>query len=272
MSQMITTVGYGDITPAKTRGQVFIGLYVIGALFVISMLISQLTEHFHKVAEELQEKPQEQTLQQAASDNAEEEVPASPRRNLFVASVSPPDKSKFLKALAIFGTLDMVFVAFFCLWPGEGKTVMQAVYMSIITLSTVGFGAFTPVTESGMIFGAFMMLFGSAALVNVVGAFTELMLQLHTYELSEDHMEEALKKLKENARAGADGKRQMRDIDFLRFTLVSQNLVKDREIDNIISTFQSLRPVDGNVPIDVLEAAVKQHTDDRQAAAMEVGK
>merc|ERR1719440_2645530 len=45
MSQVITTVGYGDITPAKTRGQVFVALYVIGALFIIAMLVSQIVDH-----------------------------------------------------------------------------------------------------------------------------------------------------------------------------------------------------------------------------------
>merc|ERR1719327_875770 len=45
MAQVITTVGYGDIPPAKPRGQVFVGLYVLGALFIIAMVISDLTNH-----------------------------------------------------------------------------------------------------------------------------------------------------------------------------------------------------------------------------------
>merc|ERR1719460_2002483 len=45
MAQVITTVGYGDITPAKPRGQVFVGMYVLGALFIIAMVISDLTNH-----------------------------------------------------------------------------------------------------------------------------------------------------------------------------------------------------------------------------------
>merc|ERR1719276_29527 len=45
MAQIITTVGYGDITPAKPRGQVFVGLYVLMSLFVIAMLVSDLVAH-----------------------------------------------------------------------------------------------------------------------------------------------------------------------------------------------------------------------------------
>merc|ERR1719157_70863 len=56
MSQVITTVGYGDITPAKIRGQVFVGLYVLGALSVIAMLISDLTKHAVDMAHEYKTK------------------------------------------------------------------------------------------------------------------------------------------------------------------------------------------------------------------------
>merc|ERR1719213_669747 len=51
MSQVITTVGYGDITPAKTRGQVFVGLYVLGALFIISMVVSDVVNQLVESAE-----------------------------------------------------------------------------------------------------------------------------------------------------------------------------------------------------------------------------
>ncbi len=44
------TSGYGDIGPAKTRGQIFVGLYVIFALFVIAMVLEDFTEHMIKVA------------------------------------------------------------------------------------------------------------------------------------------------------------------------------------------------------------------------------
>merc|ERR1719238_949491 len=56
MTQVITTVGYGDITPAKIRGQVFVGLYVLGALFVIAMLFSDLTTHMVNMAKQYREK------------------------------------------------------------------------------------------------------------------------------------------------------------------------------------------------------------------------
>merc|ERR1719401_1365590 len=63
MAQVITTVGYGDVTPAKPRGQVFVGLYVLGALFVIAMIISDLTAHVILVARAYRERVHAQRAQ-----------------------------------------------------------------------------------------------------------------------------------------------------------------------------------------------------------------
>merc|ERR1719265_1625692 len=52
MSQVITTVGYGDVTPAYTRGQIFVAFYVIGAMFVIAMLISEVTQRIVEISAE----------------------------------------------------------------------------------------------------------------------------------------------------------------------------------------------------------------------------
>merc|ERR1712032_237470 len=73
--------------------------------------------------------------------------------------------------------------AFFVLYPGEEKTLAQAVYMSLITLSTVGFGAFTPSTHAGMVIGAFWMLFGTASLVAVVTSRAAFSMALKKHEL-----------------------------------------------------------------------------------------
>merc|ERR1719352_1455436 len=79
MAQVITTVGYGDITPAKIRGQVFVGLYVLGALFIIAMLISDLTGHMVAMAKDYREKRRAERHQLAGT-------PKTPRETKTVDS------------------------------------------------------------------------------------------------------------------------------------------------------------------------------------------
>merc|ERR1719456_1019327 len=103
---------------------------------------------------------------------------------MALTPVQRPPVQSLMIALGVFAVIDIMWIMFFSLHPGEGKTTFQALYMSVITLSSVGFGWFTPLTEEGMIFGAYFMIFGCAALVNVITQFTELMMKMNEYEKS----------------------------------------------------------------------------------------
>merc|ERR1719146_80250 len=78
----------------------------------------------------------------------------------------------FFALMVLAGTL------FYHFYPGEGKTWGQGIYMSIITLTTVGFGAFTAETEGGKVFGAFWMVIGVVSLGYVVTCFAEYLLAI----------------------------------------------------------------------------------------------
>mmetsp|Transcript_102199 Transcript_102199/g.202892 ORF Transcript_102199/g.202892 Transcript_102199/m.202892 type:complete len:468 (-) Transcript_102199:245-1648(-) len=58
----------------------------------------------------------------------------------------------------------------------EGKGYMEAFYMSVVTLTTVGFGDVTPTTRGGIWFSIPWMLFGVASFANLVAAASVLML------------------------------------------------------------------------------------------------
>lgn len=175
-SQILTTVGYGDITPARPRGQLFVGLFVLVALLLIAGMIQELMEIF-------------EDLMESRIERLSREV--SPR--LSAASLAKKEKQVLREAGAPVIYTSIVFCCFvafgtlfFSFYPGEDKTIAQAVYMSLITLSTVGFGAFTPSTHTGMVVGAFWMLFGTASLVSVVTSRAAFSIALKKHELNLD--------------------------------------------------------------------------------------
>lgn len=268
MSQVITTVGYGDITPAKPRGQVFVGLYVLMSLFVIAMLVSDLVAHVMDAAQKYQQKllakstrrveEEEERAEEQAATVAEEneanssERPAEPKKRLpkgkalerqrtkaadeLMQKIEKPSFGPLLGSLCCFGFFAFTWILFFHFYPGEGKTWLQAVYMSVITLSTVGFGAFTPNTEGGKVFASFWMIFGSAALVSVVTSFTELTMKFNEYERFDvEKGKKALNSYKEES-----GSSEMGESEFLKFGLVQRGLISAEDFVAIQSTFQEL--------------------------------
>jgi len=247
MSQILTTVGYGDITPAKPRGQVFVAFYVLFSLMTMANVISEVTEivaeRSRHLATQLMEESQE--MQAQVSDRTR--PPALFRR----PAVAPKlDFRSLASALAAYVFFAVVGTLFFHFCPGEGKTVLQGVYMSVITLSTVGFGAFTPVTEYGQVFGAFWMLFGSAALVAVIGAFSDLMMQMKLRERwhatkPHEEIEEFLARAPES----------MSRFDFLKEVLIHRNLVDESDLAGLSAFFDGQCGEDGVVMKNKLEDA-----------------
>jgi hypothetical protein len=154
MAQVVTTVGYGDVTPATSNGQTFFCFFVFFTIVLVAKLLGELVAFFEEKMEELfWDNPNELTGETKSCD-----------WNLWKAMI-PMLQSGSLVLLFIF-----IGAGFYSSYPGETKTPMQGVYMSVITLTSVGFGGFTPETHAGMVFGAYWMLFGVGAMASFASA------------------------------------------------------------------------------------------------------
>jgi hypothetical protein len=244
MAQTVTTVGYGDIGPANIRGQLFVGFYVVFSLFVIAVVIEDFTEHVIKMAKQAKANIHQRFLtEESTSDD-----PAT-----IESLIAPPKPSlePLVASLLVFLFIDVCFIAFFSLHPGENKTVFQATYMSLVTFGSVGFGFFTPLTEAGMIFGAFSMVLGCAAMMFVIGNFVALMYRLKENERFSKAHEQQMNS--DSALSDVlHGKDTMNAVEFLQFVLVQSKKVERSEIDNILHVFQNMNPKDGLVDSDMV--------------------
>lgn len=185
-SQIITTVGYGDITPAKPRGQVFIGVFVVISIFLIAGMMSQLADIMTtslktKLGLKVESARLGKFEQHSHRHDDHHETPREEATSIAMKQV--------WQTLGVFACFVLIGTLFFSQFPGEGKTVSQGVYMSMITLSSVGFGAFTPVTKPGMVFGAFWMLFGVSSLGALVSSFTAYISAMKAYERAHEERE-----------------------------------------------------------------------------------
>lgn len=61
----------------------------------------------------------------------------------------------------------------------EGWSVLDSIYMAVVTLATVGFREVHPLSTAGMIFTIFLMIFGIGIIAYSIGIFAQFMVEGH---------------------------------------------------------------------------------------------
>lgn len=178
--QIVTTIGYGDITVTDEE-KIFMTLYVLLGTVLVAKVVNDVSEEL------------------LASANAE--IDASLHRVERFLSGREMRKGcgrwhRLISATMIFLFFVLLWVLFFRFYEdctcsygftqiegcvvercaetgGNEKTLVDAVYMAIISFSTVGFGDYTPDTKAGRLFACVVMVVGVAAFFNMVSAVAE---------------------------------------------------------------------------------------------------
>lgn len=237
MTQIITTVGYGDITPAYTAGQLVVGIYVMVAFFVIALLMSEMQAVVMRKVNHYKDMLKKSTGYHKVD---------SPRTALAFRP-EKPSPLDFLCVLSLFVLVAVVWMVFFHVYPEEKKTWEEAAYMALITLSTVGFGAVTPVTEGGMMFSAYFMFVGTGVLVSLLTHFSTFSLQLVAWEAWDPNQ---FQTDIQNIHTDLKGGQKLSEEEFLILTLVHKDIVSQEQVDCIKRVYADIsvsHPVDGGV-------------------------
>lgn len=236
MSQIITTVGYGDITPAEPLGKVFVSMATLGVVVTALLVVSDVASRTLAAAR------QYRNSLYAISDRALAlEYDESHREHVGKTGIwapPAPKANRLVNALAVFAFFVLTWALFFRLYPGENKPLAEATYMSIDTLSTVGLGAVVPETAAGRAFAAFWMPLGAVALVILVGAFAEYVVGRVEHErYSPLRASHALTAFKKESGGGGPS-----ETDFMAFALEQRNLCDKERVEELRRAFKALNP------------------------------
>jgi len=253
LSQILTTVGYGDITPAFPTGQVWVAANVILALCLYSSCIMEVTDRINQRLEAKAAALIKSYGSRCGESNDEDAGMRAGQRLIdWNHSPAPVDMTSLINSGTAFLFWCTVGVFFWHYFPGEGKTWLQAVYMSIITLSTVGFGFFNATTEGGKVFGAFWMMFGVATLAATIAAYCELMSTIKAKERRNVPGEKLkfFRLIQNYSHVSSDGlDKGMDSYDFLKFCLVMKDTITEEELAVIEGKFEHL----GGTPDGVVD-------------------
>jgi len=240
LSQILTTVGYGDITPAYPQGQVWVALNVLVALCFYGSIIAEVVDICKRRVHRAVTARGWLTVRRKEST-----APLLDWTNIgrHHGDLWPVAKSFGFCTLTV-----MSGVLFFHYYPGEEKTWQEATYMSVITLSTVGFGVFTATTEAGKAFAAFWMLAGVAGLGALIASWIEFDIQEKRAEKHREDDDEAFYQKVLDACCQPDGRLDKEG--FLKYGLMMMRGLSAEDFAHIEARFGALAvPVDGTTVV-----------------------
>lgn len=235
MSQIISTVGYGDYVPRSWGGQLFVVFHILFAGILITGMVTEAIDWF--VAKHTQaSSAQVQLFLNDATPGQEQTLWALMRPALLAGLL-------FLISITVW----TLFFANFCdifhmdtdeSWDGlhncEGLPYVDAVYFAVVTFVTLGFGDITPQTAGGEAFACIFSLVGIASYLNLVGAVTRSFLkvkeQIKVDRISKEELEAA----------DEDQSGHVDLFEFTRFILTKFNMVDRQVLQEIKQNFKHL--------------------------------
>lgn len=148
----------------------------------------------------------------------------------------------FLKASLVWSGFVLCGTLFFGMHPEEDKTFADAFYMSVVTLTTVGFGDLHPVSPFGRVFGTLWMVLGVAAFARMVTACAPLvhpathkLQKLDKYMLQRIFESDPLLSFRKT-----DGVEKIGKSDFVLFMLCDLGMVDKESVSSLGENFDEL--------------------------------
>jgi len=154
-----TTVGYGDQGAIQTDGGmlftccfVFFGVALVlglGTYLVLQVLADRSNRRLAVERNQTRQQRRHSASEPGGFDHSS---------GILQSALSEADHKNvhFLNSLKMPAILMLsawaVWILFFTLYPGENLTFVEALYMTIVTGTTVGFGDYSPETEAGRAF------------------------------------------------------------------------------------------------------------------------
>jgi potassium channel subfamily K len=246
MAQIVTTVGYGDFTPTSWYSQLFMSFYCILCILVVAGTISSLAEQAvrrmeRKLAAELTKNPGDKSQEPSAFAKWTEKY-----GDLCVGTIL------FWSMVGIgtfyFGYLEGCTCSYGVskiqgcqehtqeecrATGGNDFTYMEAFYMSCITLTTVGFGDFSPMSEHGRIFATFWMPIGVACTGNFIRAFSVVFMS-GQMDGTEVNVEKCFNQIDTNGDGHLDR------FEFVTFCLMEHGLLTKEQFDSLNKQYDFL--------------------------------
>eukprot|EP00928_Gymnodinium_smaydae_P030249 TRINITY_DN22540_c0_g4_i1.p1 TRINITY_DN22540_c0_g4~~TRINITY_DN22540_c0_g4_i1.p1 ORF type:complete len:371 (+),score=59.45 TRINITY_DN22540_c0_g4_i1:24-1136(+) len=241
--QIITSVGYGDVHVHTVRGKIFISFLVLFGLLFAAAAVTHFTEVVYNSSTNVLKEHMRAGLkmvQRCATAKPVQE-PLSYKVKRLRSAVA--NFLGFLLAGTLFFALydNCVCEETFCDRDacedkgGQRRTLVDAFYLSIVTLTTVGFGDDSPRSVEGQIFCIVWMLFGVMCTGNLVSEISHLMAVNEFLQMLDHDVDPELFDKMDTDNSGS-----LSRFEFVTYVLVKYGMVAAEDLDCVLERFDEL--------------------------------
>lgn len=233
----LTTVGYGDLSAHKPLTKLFACFYILIGVAMVAAILATLVESLLD--------QQEALLMGLLKKRREEECAADgPLGNGSESSLGAPTLSgtqranlKLTNGIGMFLMLLVIGAAVFKF--SGNLSIIDALYLTVVSASTVGYGDYYPSTQATKIFAVFFLPLSTLLLGKVISDYTEMRVAGSTEARQKRILEATITKTDYHS-MDADGDGLVSPYEFMCRTLVAQEKVTQEDVDKVSCRFSQL--------------------------------
>jgi potassium channel subfamily K len=238
----LTTVGYGDndsYTYENTK--LFVAFFVLVGIGMIAAALglvgSYIIEMQEAAVSSLFANDDKKEEFDDESSQGPEEDPVSSVSDFFG---KVPSSVYGGIVLATFGWV------YFCLI--EDWTALEGFYYVLVTMTTVGYGDYSPSTDEGKGVALIWLILGTLSMARLIGDCINVYIDAQTERRQKEILANAFTKTSDFAIFDEDGDNQVTEVEFLSKMLTRLKLCQQGHIDEIRNKFKEI-DVDGSAYI-----------------------
>jgi len=176
----LTSVGYGDLAPTGEGARLFTAAYILFGVGIVGTALGEVVSSLLNV----DATPAGRMIKwlsgaggsEAEAADADVSVADGTQSEMDIILSGSDAKTALVSTLlTVGGTLVLGALAFLELEPGT--SLSDAIYYAVVTVTTVGYGDFTPQTSMGQAFVSGYAFFGTILLARALGAVAALPLE-----------------------------------------------------------------------------------------------
>jgi potassium channel subfamily K, other eukaryote len=247
-----TTIGYGDISPQHDISK----LFTCGFVFLNLLIVGQLLDYVVDTMIEERKKASQNFLENVF--DKEDEGDDQERHDTWVSKEYVHLWTEFLKSMSTIAGTIAVGTIFFC-FIVDNHPIIDGIYLSCMTISTVGYGDIVPTSQYARAFGCVYAVGGTVMFGSAVSGFVGAVGEFRLLAKNEKALSNSVLDYETFLKADADGSDSVSKEEFVLFRLQQMGVIPDNLRERAEQQFERM-DADGSGDLTMEDIILHQNS------------